>query len=654
MIGGSVGSDLYMFNDGDATVTVTSTSLVGPKFRLEKFTGTNGAFTIAAQSGTAVEVAGGASGPAKLRVWFEPVSGDKGTLLTDTLSVVHDGGGASTIALSGWAVETGSSRISLSPSSWTFNWIGGQDFTGGIIIDQESNELHLQLVSSGDLPLTIYGVNVLFPLKLVPPIPLLPVVLLPGTSVLLPLVLVSAVAGASGSLTDLLEIDSDSPSSPDYYVVSYTGIALTSANTITGAGYKGLLSFGGAIQYANPSDLTCEEASSLVQTTNLGEPFVDKAFVQLRLKYEDLGVATITAAVVSETSDSSSCSIGTAGADNSIKAALITFHVEGEYVKLTLGTAAGVGPASITELAYGIDELNEFSVLAGLAAVVSAYSVTGGSLGLLAFGTSILKADPSNLACEEAASLTQTTNFAEPFVEKTPIQLRLKYEDRGASLISVSVTSGGVTSVSPNVVIGTVGADNYVKDAILPFHVEGEFAEAVIYVGANAGPVSITELDYGIDEWSEFTVLGGLPAVVSAFSVTGTPLGLFAFGTGILKADPSNLDCEEAASFVKTHDFQLSGFEKHVPYVTLKYEDLGVAAFSLSAKSKRETIAGSPATVSIGTVGADRLIKWAQTNISINEEIVEFTLSRTALSGPLSFTEQMFRHEQRGEVREGT
>jgi len=718
VVDASIGSDLYLFNDGDASLNVTVWALTtGTKFRIEEFTGFVPSFAMAA----------GAT--AKVRIWFEPksapnVSGittsltididdttvaltvsssagfaegdyvlkddecmkiqtivgldwtvlrgqqgttavahtsgyddvylvtfDVNTLLSDTLTITNTGSVTPiTVSVSGWAQKAGSSRLSISPSSWSFDWVDGQDFTGGIILDQESNELHLMLVSSGNLPLTIYAINVLYPLRLLPPIPVLPSVLLPGTSLLLFLTLISRATGTQ-TLDDLLEVLSDDPIGSELYVVAYTGLALTSAYPVTGT-VKALLSFGITLKSASTTDFACEETASLKQTTNLGGPFVDKAFTQLSLKYEDLGQSIVSATVVAggftgyvETA------IGTVGADNSIKEALFTSYEEGEYAEVTLGVGANAGPVSITEIAYRIDEGKELSILGSLPAVVTAYSVTGGPQCLFAFGSSTQKTEPTNLACEAAASLTQTTNFGGPFVDKSPFQFRLKYEDLGQSTVAVTTVAGSYVGYQ-EIAIGTVGADNLLKEGVATFHVEGEYAVITLDVGAGAGPVSITEMAYGIDEWSEFSVLGGLPAVASAYPVSATPLGLFTFGSTVLKANPTNLDCEEAAYFVRTHDFQLSGSEKHIPYATIKYEDLGVAAFSLTAKSKRETI--GPISVTIGTGGADKLVKWTQTNLAINEEIIEFTLNRAALGGPLSFTEELFRVEPRGEVREGT
>ena len=720
VVDSSIGSDLYLYNDGDASLNVTVWALTtGTKFRIEEFTGFVPSFAMAA----------GAT--AKVRIWFEPksapnVSGittsltididdttvaltvsssagfaegdyvlkddecmkiqtivgldwtvlrgqqgttavahtsgyddvylvtfDVNTLLSDTLTITNTGSVTPiTVSVSGWAQKAGSPRLSMSPSSWSFDWVDGQDFTGGIILDQESNELHLMLVSSGNLPLTIYAINVLYPLRLLPPIPVLPSVLLPGTSLLLFLTLISRATGLQ-TLGDLLEVLSDDPVGSELYVVAYTGLALTSAYPVTGTN-RALFGLGASVKYAANTDLNCEEASYFTQTTNLGASFVERAFTQLRVKYEDIGQTTLNFTIISGpsgTTDTDAVAIGTVGADNSIKEGILSFNVAGEFVQMQLLLTASSGGLSLTEFAYTVDEGNEFAVFDGLAAVTSAYTVTGGQQCLFSFGTSLLKTEPLNLACEEAASLVKTTNFAEPFVDKIPLQFWFKYEDLGQSTVGVSVTAGSVTDTD-SVAIGTVGADNTVNQAELTFYVEGEFAALTLSVVASAGPISIVEIAFGIDEWNEFAVLEGLAAVTSAYSVTGAQTVLLTFGSTLLKSNPTNSDCEEAAYFVRTHDFQLSGSEKHIPYATIKYEDLGVAAFSLTAKSKRETI--GPISVTIGTGGADKLVKWTQTNLAINEEIIEFTLNRAALGGPLSFTEELFRVEPRGEVREGT
>ncbi len=498
VVDGTIFSSLYMRNTGDAALSVTSAILTtGTKFAV-----------VWAVPLAAPPFALNPGDGAQINIMFQPVAGDENTLLSDTLTIVHTGSNTPvTVAVSGWGAGKGRSYCSLSPSSWSFNWYDGQDFHSGIGIDQISNELHLQIVSSGDKPLTVFAINALYPLDLVNP-PILPVVLSPGTSLLVTVVCTADLVGAQ-NLTDNLEIYNDGPISPDIHISAYIGIALTSAYNVTG-GMTGMLAFGAA-EKSSQLGASCEADASFRQNSNLQSPLVDKAFTKFRFKYENLGVATVS--------------------------------------------------------------------LAG----------SGDSQGTIA------------------------------------------------------------TSVA----IGTVGADNSIMEGEMSFHAEGETFLMTLTVAGGAGPVSITELNYLTDEGLEFTAFDGLAAVVSAYSLAGTAPGcLLAFGANTWKADPLDLNSEEIASFTRTHDFQLTGQEKHVPRLRLKFEDLGVATISVVAKTKRETSA--PVSVTFGTVGADKLIKWAQADLAINEEIIEFTVSRAGLSGPLSFTEQVFGFVERGEVIEGT
>jgi hypothetical protein len=159
------------------------------------------------------------------------------------------------------------------------------------------------------------------------------------------------------------------------------------------------------------------------------------------------------------------------------------------------------------------------------------------------------------------------------------------------------------------------------------------------------------------------THVGGVGSVLqSAFNLTGATQGaLFAFPGGglplILLAAPTNLNSEEAGSFVKLHDFQIQNLEKQVMRIRGHYEDLGVATVSFTCKAKRlgqsdETIV---VAVPIGTVAADGWIReFISEPTPVTGELVQITVSRLALGGPVSIIDYCPVFEPKGEVIGGT
>lgn len=147
----------------------------------------------------------------------------------------------------------------------------------------------------------------------------------------------------------------------------------------------------------------------------------------------------------------------------------------------------------------------------------------------------------------------------------------------------------------------------------------------------------------------------------SAFNLTGGSQGTLVAVSGvsgsgfpsILQANPVDLNSEEASSFVKLHDFQIANIEKQVMRIRGHYEDLGVATATFTCKAKRigqpdETIQVS---VGIGTVAADGWIReFTSEPTPVTGELVQITISRAALGGPVSIIDYCPVFEPKGEV----
>jgi hypothetical protein len=147
--------------------------------------------------------------------------------------------------------------------------------------------------------------------------------------------------------------------------------------------------------------------------------------------------------------------------------------------------------------------------------------------------------------------------------------------------------------------------------------------------------------------------------IVPAFILTGATqaflLGFFKPSTGVTvvkQADTSDLNCEEAGSFERVHDFGVPGVEKYVARVRFRYEDEGVATVKVQLDSSRDPAVNQ--SVSIGTAGAGSVLKNAFANIQLTHDLIEVKFSRLADGGPFVMTEYDPRIEPRGEVIEAT
>jgi len=143
--------------------------------------------------------------------------------------------------------------------------------------------------------------------------------------------------------------------------------------------------------------------------------------------------------------------------------------------------------------------------------------------------------------------------------------------------------------------------------------------------------------------------------IAPVFTVTGADGGLLlGFVTGstvvVKRADPADLDCEEAGSFRRVHDFGLPGKEKAIQRVRFRYEDLGVATVNVQLRAIRPTTQSVSQNVVIGTAGAGEDIKNAFADLVMAHDLIEVQFSRLANGGPVSITEYDPRVEERGEV----
>ena len=147
--------------------------------------------------------------------------------------------------------------------------------------------------------------------------------------------------------------------------------------------------------------------------------------------------------------------------------------------------------------------------------------------------------------------------------------------------------------------------------------------------------------------------------ITPAFILTGATqaflLGLFKPSTGVSvvkQVDASDLNCEEAGSFKRLHDFGVPGVEKYVARIRFRYEDEGVATVKVQLDSARDAAVSQ--SVSIGAAAAGSVLKNAFANIQLTHDLIEIEFSRLADGGPFVMTEYDPRIEPRGEVIEAT
>jgi hypothetical protein len=545
---------------------------------------------------------------------------------TDTITLNYGTGAGTDVTCSctGGADDDTVALMSVNPPSWNFTQVET------VYQGSYSGAIQIQLISSGNQTLTISDIVAHAPFKLVEPLPVLPRDLAPGDAMTIWVVFYPAVTTAYNQAG--LTIYNNSPWSPngEDIVLAGTATAVTSVNTITGTPLI-LLALGSTIDNAHSNSLVCEEPAQLVRQHNMGLSGVEKTLKEIRLKYEDLGLATLYLRVKTTSGTKQAIwSIGTTDADAWIREASAQLQVEGETLELTISQTAGGGAVSIIEYTLGFDDWSELSVLSGLAAVSSANSVTGTILPLFALGGAVYNAHNDSLICEEPALLKRQHNMGVALLEKTTVGVRFKYEDFGILTLRVlAKTVNGQASSS--VSIGTAAADGTIREGYVSFAVEGEIVELNFI--PTSGALSIIEYDLTYDDWTELSVLKLLAAVSSANTITGTPLPLFALG-GAVYQGAAQVACEEPTLLKRLHNMGTPLVEKTLTGVRFKYEDFGLATVSVIAK----TVNGqAQSTVSIGTLAADGTVREAFAVVTEEGELLE--LNFAPLTGFVSIIE---------------
>ena len=292
-------------------------------------------------------------------VFFEPVDGDIDSLLTDTLTITHDGSNSPyALPLAGWVRKAAlGPQIAFAPSSWTFDWVNSRDYQDGISVGERSNIFNLTIFNSGGGLLEIVDVIAKWPFKLVEPLPSLPVVLPSGTSMVLHVVCYPNIVGLT-QYNASLEVVSNALDAPvEFYVMLVTGLAVTSAHNLAGTARTALAALGSTIKSFDPSDLNVEETARLVKVFDFGLPHQEKTLLKLRSRYEDLGAATYNQSHRSRDEtippNPNPVSIGTAAADEFPREALSSLSTTEQIIEWTLTHAAG--PLSFVDFGFDIE-----------------------------------------------------------------------------------------------------------------------------------------------------------------------------------------------------------------------------------------------------------------------------------------------------------
>lgn len=146
-----------------------------------------------------------------------------------------------------------------------------------------------------------------------------------------------------------------------------------------------------------------------------------------------------------------------------------------------------------------------------------------------------------------------------------------------------------------------------------------------------------------------------------AFIVNGTAIDcMLAFVDSnstvtVCKADPTNFNPEEPSSLSRQYDFGFPGFEKNVERVLVRVEDQGNASFTVRLDSVRNGVPLTPVTDNKSLVSASiGRLRDMLFDVVMTADIINITISRTSLEGPVSIVAIIPFVEPRGEVIEGT
>lgn len=331
---------------------------------------------------------------------------------------------------------------------------------------------------------------------------------------------------------------------------------------------------------------------------------------------------------------------------------------------LVTQTYTGLSIAGVGAAQYSVP-LGQFPVVVnpGQSAIVQVnFSPTGGStLATATLGTNTTFAPTLDLKGLNAgiAAAQAFPYFAFPTIK---VGLSSTF-----NLVQISNLSNAIINVT-NIAFAT-GTDFFTVGApVVPFNIPAngqstafgvQFIPTVIggrndLLGITAGGV-LNQVPYsgiGSTLQSAFSLTGGTQGTL--FAVSGNS-GVS--NPAILIAAPNNLNCEEASSFVKLHDFGIPNREKQLMRIRGHYEDLGVATVTFTAKGKRQ---GQPdeniqVSVVIGSIAADGWIReFTSEPVPVTAELVQITVSRAGNSGPASLIDYMPEFEPKGEVIGGT
>lgn len=159
----------------------------------------------------------------------------------------------------------------------------------------------------------------------------------------------------------------------------------------------------------------------------------------------------------------------------------------------------GVLPVTLSILSDATSSPTLVSVQGTAVVLIPAYTIPGlayalvlGTVATLDQVPRMRSMDPSDLNCEDAASLSFVHNaWSLRNYEKVLMRIGIMYEDLGVATITVTVHTPR-KSVSISVTLGTVTADSAIKRAFadLPL-IQGELLSVQISRAANAGKLSI-------------------------------------------------------------------------------------------------------------------------------------------------------------------
>ena len=112
---------------------------------------------------------------------------------------------------------------------------------------------------------------------------------------------------------------------------------------------------------------------------------------------------------------------------------------------------------------------------------------------LAAFGNTVLQFDPSNLNCEEIASLQRDLNMGAPGYEDSMLQMQVNHEAKGASTLTLEIENQQSQTFDATIALNT-GTNSKVRAAFgnIDSSLSGEVLSIMLTHAQNAGPVSMT------------------------------------------------------------------------------------------------------------------------------------------------------------------